>query len=68
MSSINSLIGSKVTIQAGARVRSEVAGIAAATTIRTNKSTVTVKHAEKARHGKTRVYWISNGYMVSSLI
>lgn len=68
MSSIKNIVGSKVTIKAGARVRSEVAGITAATVIRTSPSTVTVKHAEKARDGKTRVYWKSNGYMVSSLI
>ena len=67
-SSTQSLVGKKIAIKAGAHVRSEVAGIAVSTSIRTSSSVVTVKRAVKARDGKTRVYWKSNGLMVSTLV
>lgn len=67
-SSVHGMIGKKVTIKAGSRVRQDVDGVSATTSIRTKPSVVTVKHAEKARHGKTRIYWKSNGYMVSTLV
>lgn len=57
------IAGKSITIKAGTIVTR-----AGFRTKRTADSTVTVRRAETARNGKTRVYWKSHGIIASALI
>ena len=56
-------VGDIVMIPAGKRVNR-----AGTFTIRKNDTLVTVRATEKARNGKTRVFWKSNGILANALI
>ena len=55
--------GQQITITAGTLVNR--AGESAK---RTTTSTVTIRKAEPARYGKTRVFWKSNGVLANALV
>ncbi len=63
MSSTIIFTGRKITIPAGTLVKS-----GSGSQKRKAPSAVTVRKHEPARDGKTRVYWKSNGVIVSALI
>jgi len=63
MIATNNYVGRTLTIAAGTRVRR-----IGTTSKRKTDSIVTIRRQEKARGGKTRVFWKSNGLAASALI
>ncbi len=55
--------GKKLTIRAGTKVQTGTG-----TVKRTRDSQITVRRVEKTTAGKNRVYWKSNGYIVSTTV